>query len=83
MFSYRNVRKFDSQDSKPLSLVPVIAHIQHQYDLGISNWTEVICYNKDKQQWEGYYGGTKFKDGETVISWAYVHDIFENLRPSI
>lgn len=73
-------RKFDARISKPINLVPVLAYIEHQNDLGLSRWAEVVTYDSENKGWEGYHGGTKFQNGEQVISWVYVEEVFSELR---
>ena len=55
----------------PDELMPVLAHITHQGNLGFTQWHEVVYYS---QGWCSYYGSRTFKDGEQVVNWKYVKD---------
>ena len=53
----------------PKELEPVIAKINHQNDLGLSQWYEVVYYDNDK--WCSYSNSKTFEDGEQVLNWEY------------
>ena len=55
----------------PKELVPVLAIINRQGDLGFSEWYEVVYYF---QKWCSYAGSKTFEDGEQVVKWKYVKD---------
>ena len=64
-----NVSELDN--GNPNQLVPVLALITHQGDLGRNEWYEVV-YFFDK--WVSYSESKTFENGEQVIKWKYVKD---------
>ena len=58
----------------PNELDMVLAKINHQNDLGLSEWYEVVYYSDNK--WSSFYGSKTFQDGEIVIEWKYCKDLF-------
>jgi len=54
-------------------LVPVLAYIEHQNDLGKSCWYEVVWYHNNR--WESFHGSKTFEDGEKVLKWEYCTDL--------
>lgn len=50
-----------SEDEVPTELEPVLAKINHQNDLGTSQWYEVAYYADDK--WHSYSGSKTFQNG--------------------
>ena len=55
----------------PREYRPVLALIYGVYDLGTSQWREVVFYNYEAERWESYAGSKTFSDGEEVIRWIY------------
>ncbi len=55
----------------PNELEPVLALINHQGDLGKSEWYEVVYFF---QKWCSYSGSKTFQDGEQVVDWKYCKD---------
>lgn len=55
----------------PNELEPVLALINHQGNLGKSEWYEVVYFF---QKWCSYSGSKTFNDGEQVIDWKYCKD---------
>ena len=59
----------------PNELEPVLAKISHQYDLGNSQWYEVVYYVNG--EWCSYGCSNTFEDGERVIEWVYCGEIIK------
>jgi hypothetical protein len=64
-----------SEEGVPTELEPVLAKINHQNDLGLSQWYEVVYYADDK--WCSYSGSKTFQNGERVIGWVYCKNQFK------
>jgi len=60
-------------EQTPIELKPVFAKIVHTYDLGKSEWYEVVYFSEG---WQSYSGSDTFEDGEKVVEWKYCTDIF-------
>lgn len=60
----------------PKDLKPVLAKIQHQNSLGLSQWYEVVYFDDmcDKT-WKSYAGSKTFEDGERVVAWGYADEV--------
>jgi hypothetical protein len=56
---------------EPNKLEPVLALINHQGYLGMSEWYEVVYFF---QKWRSYTGSKTFEDGEQVVKWKYAKD---------
>jgi hypothetical protein len=63
-----------TMEEVPIELEPVLAKISHQYDLGNSQWYEVVYYVNGK--WCSYGGSNTFEDGEIVVEWVYCSERF-------
>jgi len=57
----------------PTKLESVVAKINHQSDLGLSQWYEVVYYD---DKWCSYSGSKTFEDGEIVVEWKYCKELF-------
>jgi len=57
----------------PTKLDSVLAIINHQNDLGLSKWYEVVYYANGK--WCSYSGSKTFEGGERVIEWKYCKEL--------
>lgn len=56
---------------KPITYESVLAKIKQVNDLGVSHWSEVVCWNGT--EWISY--GCKFEKNASVESWIYVSEI--------
>lgn len=56
----------------PKEFVPVLAKIEHQNCLGLSEFYEVVYF--DGTKWCSYALSNTFNDGEQVINWKYCKD---------
>ena len=56
----------------PKALIPVLAEIEHQGDLGKASFPEVVHH--DGERWRSYSGSKTFEDGEQVVNWVYAKD---------
>jgi hypothetical protein len=65
----------ESLEQFPTELEPVLAKIDHQDDLGLSQWYEVVYYNSNK--WCSYSDSMTFEDGERVVEWVYCKNQFK------
>ena len=65
--------KQETLEEVPIKLESVLAKINHQIDLGLSQWYEVVYYDG---KWRSYSGSTTFKDGEIVVEWKYCKELF-------
>jgi len=65
--------KEETPEEVPTKLESVLAKINHQSDLGLSQWYEVVYYDG---KWRSYSGSTTFKDGEIVVEWKYCKELF-------
>jgi hypothetical protein len=59
----------------PKEYNPVIAEIMQINDLGKSVYHEVVYHNGS--EWHSYAGSKTFEDGEQVLKWKYVSDVFK------
>ena len=57
--------------NSPSELEPVLAKIELIDSNGVSNWYEVVYFDK---YWRSYDGSTTFKDGGKVVKWRYCKD---------
>jgi len=58
----------------PIEGEPVLAKIEHQNDLGKTEWYEVVLY-VDNLGWKSYDGSKTFEDGEVVTKWEYCENL--------
>ena len=56
----------------PTELIPVLAEIEHQGDLGKVTYPEVVYHNGE--YWCSYTGSKTFEDGEQVLRWVSTVD---------
>jgi hypothetical protein len=61
----------DNVIGSPNELEPVLALINHQGELGLSEWYEVVYYF---HKWCSYAESKTFDDGERVVKWKYCKD---------
>ena len=54
----------------------VVAWVEQLNDLGTSRWYEVVYHNGN--EWCAYHGSDTFKNGESVIKWKYVGEVFNS-----
>ena len=54
---------------------PVIAEIMQINELGKSIYHEVVYHNGS--EWHSYAGSKTFENGEQVLKWKYVSDVFK------
>jgi hypothetical protein len=67
-----------SEGEVPTELEPVLAKINHQNDLGLSQWYEVVYYADDK--WCSCSGSKTFQNGEIVVGWVYCKNQFKKTK---
>lgn len=55
----------------PDEFKPVLALIEHQNDLGVSKWYEIVYFSN---KWCSFSGSRTFNDGERVLKWKYAEN---------
>ena len=53
----------------PKKLLPVLAEISKNGELGKEGWYEVVYHNGER--WQHFAGSDTFDDGEKVLQWRY------------
>jgi hypothetical protein len=70
------------KEEVPTSLASVLAIIEGQGDLGKQTWPEVVYFDCEiDHEWKSYSGSNTFSNGERVIKWIYVEDVFGMPEP--
>lgn len=60
---------------KPVDMKSVLAKIQRQGSLGLSEWCEVVYFDDVAEIWRSFSGSKTFEDGEQVVAWEYIDNI--------